>query len=106
MVRAENSITVLEDAWPVAEALVAQRATGVWNLVNDGVERHDELLDLYRSRVDPDHRWRMVDEAELGLKAGRSNCVLSTRKLHAAGLALPPLGESLPRLVEAYGRAR
>ena len=105
IVSVPNSVTVLEDAWPVAEALVAQRATGTWNLVNDGVERHDELLDLYRESVDPGHAYQVVDMAELGLKAPRSNCVLATGKLREAGLALPPLAESLPRLVRAYGTA-
>ncbi len=104
VIRVPNSVTVLEDAWPVAEALVAKRATGVWNLVNDGVEQHDELLDLYRRLVDPQHAYTVVDESTLGLRAGRSNCLLSTQKLHGAGLAMPSLQESLPRLVEAYGR--
>ncbi len=99
-----NSVTVLEDAWPVAEALMEQGRTGVWNLVNDGVERHDELLHLWRERVEPERRVEVVPEAALGLKAGRSNCVLSTAKLHAAGLALRPLSESLPELVDAYAR--
>lgn len=100
-----NSITVLEDAWPVADALVERGETGVWNLVNDGVERHDELLDLYRELVDPEHAFEIAAERDLDLKAGRSNCILSTARLHAAGLALPPLAESLPRLVRAYGAA-
>lgn len=105
-VRVANSVTVLDDAWPVAEALLERGATGVWNLVNDGTEYHDELLRLWRDRVEPGRPVRVVEEPELGLKAGRSNCILSTAKLHAAGLALPHLERSLPDLVDAYARRR
>ena len=38
---------------------------------------------------------------ELSLRAGLSNCVLSTAKLHAAGLALPPIEARLPDLIDA-----
>lgn len=108
VVSVPNSITVLEDFWPVAQELLRRGETGVWNLVNDGVERHDELLGLWRERVDPQHAFEVVAVEELArqLRAPRSNCVLSTAKLHAAGLALPSLCESLPRLVDAYGAAR
>ncbi|MHC5012765.1 MAG: hypothetical protein ACYTG6_17770, partial [Planctomycetota bacterium] len=75
------------------------------NVVNDGVEFHDALLDLYRQRVDPSLTYEVVEEAALRLTAGRSNCLLSTEKLHAAGLALPSLEEVLPALVDAYGAA-
>ena len=101
-----NSVTILDDAWPVVRALVARRATGVWNLVNDGVERHDELLALYRTHVDPDHTFEVIslEALEATLGAGRSNCVLSTAKLHDAGCALPPVQTSLPRVMQAYAR--
>ena len=39
------------------------------------------------------------------LVAGRSNCILSTRKLHEAGLGMPDVSESLVRVVDAYGAA-
>jgi len=102
VVRIANSVTVLDDAWPVADQLVARGEGGVWNLVNPGAEYHDELLALWRERVDPTHAFEVVDLASLDLRAGRSNCVLSTAKLETAGLALPPLAASLPRLVDAY----
>jgi dTDP-4-dehydrorhamnose reductase len=107
VVSVANSVTVLEDFWAPALALIGRGATGVWNLVNDGVERHDELLSLYRDRVDPAHAFEVISEDALAerLVAGRSNCILSTAKLHAAGLAMPPLEASLPALVDAYGAA-
>ena len=107
VVRVPNSVTVLEDFWRPARALIERGETGVWNMVNDGVETHDSLLGLYRDRVDPTHRFDVIAVEELAsrLVAGRSNCILSTGKLHAAGLAMPHLDETLPRLVDAYGAA-
>jgi len=102
VVRVANSVTVLDDAWPVAETLIARAATGVYNLVNDGVERHDEVLRVWRERVDPAHGFAVVGQGDLGLVAGRSNCVLSTAKLHAEGLALPDFAASLVRIVDLY----
>lgn len=104
VVSVANSITVLDDFWSPAEALIERGETGVWNMVNDGVERHDELLGLWRELVQPNHAFSLIETAalEATLAARRSNCVLSTAKLHAAGLALPDVAESLPRLVRAY----
>lgn len=99
-----NSITVLDDAWPTMLALAERRETGVWNVVNDELEYHDDLLGLWRDRADSAHAFEVVEEAALDLKAGRSNCRLSTAKLHDTRLALPPLSASLPRLVDAYAK--
>lgn len=104
VVRVANSVTVLDDFWAPATALIERGETGVWNLVNEGVETHDALLELWRERVDPEHRFRVVEPADLDAKvrAPRSNCVLSTAKLRAAGLAMPDVSEALPRIVDAY----
>ena len=105
VVSVPNSITVLEDFWPSARALIEANETGVWNMVNDGVETHDELLALFCELVNPCHAFKAIspEALEPKLVAKRSNCVLSTAKLHTRGLALPDLRESLPRLVKAYG---
>ena len=105
VVRVANSITVLDDFWAPACALIEREETGIWNCVNPGVEYHDELLALYAERVDPTHAFQVIspDTLDGRLAARRSNCVLRTDKLAAAGLSLPPLDESLPRLVDAYG---
>jgi dTDP-4-dehydrorhamnose reductase len=104
VIEVENSITVMEDFWDAAFGLMERRATGIWNVVNPGVETHGALLGLYRDAVDPTVEFEVIDALGLGSALGaRSNCLLSTAKLQAAGLGLPPLTESLPRLVRAYG---
>ena len=93
---------------PAARALMDRGETGIWNAVNEGIERHDEVLALWRDLAEPGRRIEVVAPEALAapLKAPRSNCVLSTAKLRRAGLALPPLSESLPRLVVRYARER
>ncbi len=107
VVSVPNSITVLDDAWSAIRALVERGATGVWNVVNEGAERHDELLALWRDLVDPSFQVRVMSLEDLKglLVAPRSDCILSTEKIRKAGLGLPHLRESLPRVVRAYARA-
>ena len=99
-----NSITILDDFWLPAMALIERKATGVWNMVNDGIERHDELLAWWRDHVDPEHTFGVITAKVLDrrLAARRSNCLLSTAKLREAGLSMPHIDEALPRLLRAY----
>ncbi|MDJ0976491.1 MAG: sugar nucleotide-binding protein [Planctomycetota bacterium] len=103
-----NSITVLDDVWAPAAALMERGATGIWNMVNPGAERHDDVLRCWQERVDPEHTFALIPEAELAkrLTAARSNCILSTQKLDDAGLGMPLFEETLPRLIDAYARAQ
>ena len=82
-----------------ASRLIAARATGVWNVVNEGTISPFEIVTRYRERVDPNHTFEALPLACLGevARAGRSNCVLDTTRLKAAGLALPPVGEAIER---------
>ncbi len=99
-----NSVTVLDDFWAPAEALIVRGETGVWNMVNEGAETHDALLALWREHVDPEHAFEVITPEVLAgdLVAKRSNCLLDTTKLRAAGLAMPHLDDTLPKLVKAY----
>ncbi len=109
VVRVANSITVLDDFWAPARVLIEREATGVFHLVNEGVEYHDEVLHLWRRLADSGHRFRVIPPEALAARtrAGRSHCVLSTAKARAHGVGLPPLTESLPRVLAAYrDRAR
>ena len=103
-----NSITVLDDVWAPAFGLMERDATGIWNMVNPGAERHDDVLSCWQERVDPDHAFDLIPEAELAkrLTAARSNCILSTEKLDDAGLGMPSFAETLPRVIDAYARTQ
>ena len=97
-----NSLTCIPDFLRVAERLVAARATGVWNVVNEGTTSPFQVMARYRERVDPGHTFAALPLSRLGevAKAGRSNCVLDTSKLKAAGLAMPPVEEAIDRALE------
>lgn len=104
-----NSVTVVQDLVVAVRGLLAQRATGVFHVVNPGVMRHRELLALYREVVDPSHRCELIADDELvrrglALKA-RSNCILASERLPALGIALRPIDAALRDAMEQYKHA-
>lgn len=95
----QNSLTCIPDFLRVAERLIAGRATGIWNVVNEGTISPFEIMQRYRERVDPRHTFTALPLSCLGevARTGRSNCVLDTSRLKAAGLGLPPVREAIER---------
>jgi dTDP-4-dehydrorhamnose reductase len=104
-----NSLTALPDFLFAASRLIDRRATGIWNIVNEGAISPFEIMCRYRDLVDPAHRFERLaleDLAEV-TRAGRSNCVLSTAKLRAAGIVMPPIHEAIDKaLAELAWRFR
>lgn len=88
-----NSITYLPDFLAVAEHLIDRGATGIYNVVNPGVTSPYRIMQEYARIVDPSHRCERLTMEQLRevAKTGRSNCVLSTDKLLAEGIALRPV---------------
>lgn len=77
-----NSMTVLDDLLPVMLDMALKNVTGTINLVNPGVISHDEILQMYKEIVDPNHNWMCVPFESLShLKSDRSNNAMSTEKL-------------------------
>lgn len=99
-----NSLTYIDDLIVAMEYLIAERKTGVWNVVNPGAVTHGQLLDLYQKIVDPKHKFETMTVSELSsiTKAGRSNCVLDTGKLAGAGLRLQPALSALTDALNKY----
>lgn len=101
-----NSVTVVDDLISVTIQLMERRQTGIFNVVNPEAVRHREILEWYREIVDPNHSCEMITVEqmyELGLaKAGRSNCVLSTKKLAWAGIELPDAPEVVRNCLRKY----
>jgi dTDP-4-dehydrorhamnose reductase len=105
----ENSVTVVDDLVPLVAGLIERRAAGVFHATNPGVMRHRDLLALYSSLVDPSHRYDLIREDELvarGLAvSARSNCILSSSRLDALGLAMRPVDVALRDVMEKYARS-
>jgi dTDP-4-dehydrorhamnose reductase len=103
-----NSVTYVPTLTSAIEHLVEQRRTGIYN-VCDGVTSAAELMKMYRDYVDKDHKFEVVSAEELysiGLvKAGRSNCRLSTRKLEQTGFKLPSFERTLRGMFQRYGES-
>jgi dTDP-4-dehydrorhamnose reductase len=96
-----NSMTVLDDMWPIIDRMIERRTTGTYNLVNPGVVDHNWVLEQYRAIINPRHTWNLVsyDEQMQFIKSHRSNNELATGKLEAfceaEGLSLPVIQTSI-----------
>ena len=104
-----NSVTVLADLLHVCRELVARKLDGVFHVTNPGIMRHRDLLALYQERVDPKHSYTLITEGDLvsqGLAVkARSNCILASDRLAAAGITMRPIDEALRAAMDGYARA-
>jgi len=78
-----NSMTVLDELLPIMLDMALQRRTGTINLTNPGIISHEEILQMYKTLVDPTKVWQTMtyEEQSLLLKSKRSNNELNTSKL-------------------------
>lgn len=93
-----NSVTLVEDLWPVLEKLAEIKPVGILNLTNGGHLEHQQILEAYKRIVDPNHQYEIISLDQLQGKGGitkaeRSNCVLSTAKARSLGLNLPKIDD-------------
>lgn len=99
----KNSFTYLPDFLRVADALIRKRATGLYNVTNPGAASPFDAMMMYREIVDPAHVFERLGLGDLTdvVKAGRSNCILSTEKLTKEGLTMKPVEDALREAMEA-----
>jgi len=78
-----NSMTVLDDFFPVFMDMILNKKTGTYNCTNPGTINHNEILKMYREIVDPSFQWKnfTIEEQSKILKSDRSNNALDTRLL-------------------------
>jgi dTDP-4-dehydrorhamnose reductase len=101
-----NSMTVLDDMWPIIVQFIRVRETGTYNLCNPGTAEHRWILEQYRDCCDPTHTWTDVsyDEQMKYIKAHRSNNEMSTEKLELFcsqhNLQLDDIQTSIRRCIE------
>jgi nucleoside-diphosphate-sugar epimerase len=80
-----NSMTVLDDYFPIFTKLILKNRNGTYNCTNPGTINHNEILELYREHVDPDFKWEnfSLQEQTGLLKSLRSNNELCTHKIQS-----------------------
>lgn len=90
-----NSLTYIPDFLESVRILIERRKTGIYNVVNPGVMSPYAIMQLYKEIVDPSHVFEGLSLEHLSsvVKAGRSNCYLSTEKLEKEGIHLRPIQE-------------
>lgn len=100
IVNVPNSMSILPDLLPILIDMCQHGLTGVYNFVNPGAISHNQIMELYKLYVDPNHEWTnfTLDEQAQILKAGRSNCELDPSKLLDLYPEIPTAMESLRKI--------
>jgi 3,5-epimerase/4-reductase len=103
-----NSMTVLDDFFPVFTDLLLKKKTGTYNCTNPGTISHNEILEEYCKIVDPDFKWEnfSLEEQAKILKSDRSNNQLDTSKIKKEYPQLPSISESIKNILEKYKCAK
>ena len=98
-----NSITYVPDLLNVTDQLIQKRARGAYNVVNPGSMSAARIMTLYQEIVDPSHTFDVIslDDLKHLVKAGRSNCILSTAKLEGEGIVLQSAEEAVVEALNA-----
>ena len=78
-----NSMTVLDDMWPIIDKMVEVQEKGVYNLTNPGTAEHNWILEEYKKLFNPNHTWNLIsyEEQMKYIKSERSNNEMLTTKL-------------------------
>lgn len=78
-----NSMTVLDDFFPIFTDLMLKKKTGAYNCTNPGTVTHNRILKLYKNIIDPNFAWKnmTISEQSKILKSERSNNSLNTSKI-------------------------
>lgn len=106
VIDAPNSISVIDHFIDAGLELIGRGRTGIYNLTNPGAIALSRILEMYREIVDPSLSYEVVSPEKLasGLKANRTNCTLSTRKVEGEGIVMPPIEGAVRKTLLEYKR--
>lgn len=93
----QNSLTYLPDFLEASKVLIEQRRVGIFNIVNPGTISPYEVMMLYKKVVRSEHHFERltIEDLPTVVRAGRSNCVLSTAKIEEEGIHLPDVHQRM-----------
>lgn len=101
-----NSMTVLDDMWPIIDKMIEEKEKGVYNLTNPGTAEHDWILQKYKTLFNSTHSWNLIsyEEQKKYIKSDRSNNEMDTSKLEhfcdKHNLELLPIQSSIERALQ------
>lgn len=105
LVKFKNSLTSIDDFSEFVLNFINRQYyktdSGIYNVVNPGGVDAEEITTILGKYNLINKNWKFVDINKLNLKAGRSNCVLSTEKITSLGLGLPSSAFSLEKCAES-----
>uniref|UniRef100_A0A7N0VFV8 UDP-glucose 4,6-dehydratase n=1 Tax=Kalanchoe fedtschenkoi TaxID=63787 RepID=A0A7N0VFV8_KALFE len=101
VVNIPNSMTVLDELLPISVEMAKRNLTGIWNFTNPGVVSHNEILEMYKTYMDPDFKYTnfTLEEQAKVIVAPRSNNELDASKLKAEFPELLSIKDSLLKYV-------
>ncbi len=98
-----NSMTVLDDFFPIFMKLILTKTIGTYNCTNPGIISHNEILEMYRELVDSNFQWEnfTLEEQQKILKSDRSNNALETTKIENI-FDIKPIKESIRNILSKF----
>jgi 3,5-epimerase/4-reductase len=100
LINIPNSLSVLDDLLPIAVDMTLKEIKGNYNFVNPGAMSHNDVMELYKKYIDPEHiyeNFSLEEQAKI-LKARRANAELSCAKLQKLYPNIPHIKDSLTQL--------
>jgi 3,5-epimerase/4-reductase len=101
-----NSMTVLDDMWPIIDKMIEEKEKGVYNLTNPGTAEHNWILEQYKKLFNSNHTWNLIsyEEQMKYIKSERSNNEMDTSKLEhfceKYSIELMPIQDSINRALQ------
>ncbi|KAL5861953.1 hypothetical protein ACOSQ3_003244 [Xanthoceras sorbifolium] len=101
VVNIPNSMTILDELLPISVEMAKRNLRGIWNFTNPGVVSHNEILEMYKTYIEPDFKWVnfTVEEQAKVIVAPRSNNEMDASKLKEEFPELLSIKESLIKYV-------
>ncbi|KAG4189620.1 hypothetical protein ERO13_A08G234100v2 [Gossypium hirsutum] len=101
VVNIPNSMTILDELLPISIEMAKRNLRGIWNFTNPGAVSHNEILEMYKTYIDPNFQWTnfTLEEQAKVIVAPRSNNEMDASKLKKEFHELLPIKESLIKYV-------
>ncbi|CAH2036582.1 unnamed protein product [Thlaspi arvense] len=101
VVNIPNSMTILDELLPISIEMAKRNLRGIWNFTNPGVVSHNEILEMYKSYIEPGFKWSnfTVEEQAKVIVAPRSNNEMDGTKLSKEFPEMLPIKEALIKYV-------